>query len=71
MSTWETYSCPIPQAPRLTDKVSFEIVYTDVWSPSRIESTLGFRYFVTFIDDYSCCTWLFLMKNLAELFSIF
>ena len=30
-----------------------------------------FQYFVTFIDDYSHCTWLFLMKTQAELFSIF
>ena len=34
-------------------------------------STLGFHYFVTFIDDYSRCTWLFLMKTRVELFSIF
>ena len=45
-------------------------------TPSRViltqaESTLGFQYFVTFIDDYSHCTWLFLMKTRAELFSIF
>ena len=34
-------------------------------------STLGFQYFVTFIDGHSRCTWLFLMKNRAKLFSIF
>ena len=34
-------------------------------------SSLGFRYFVIFIDDFSRCTWLFLMKSLAELFSVF
>ena len=34
-------------------------------------STLGFRYCVTFIDNYSRCTLLFLMKTRAELFSIF
>ena len=34
-------------------------------------STLGYQYFDTFIDDYSRCTWLFLMKNRAELYSIF
>ncbi|KAJ9670976.1 hypothetical protein PVL29_027114 [Vitis rotundifolia] len=39
--------------------------------PCRTAFTLGFQYFVTFIDDYSRCTWLFLMKNRAELFSIF
>ena len=49
----------------------FELVHTDVWGPCRTASTLGFQYFVTFIDDYSRCTWLFLMKNCAELYSIF
>ncbi|RVW89047.1 Retrovirus-related Pol polyprotein from transposon TNT 1-94 [Vitis vinifera] len=52
-------------------KSPFELVYTDVWGPCRTASTLGFQYFVTFTDDYSRCTWLFLMKNRAELFSIF
>ena len=52
-------------------KSPFELVNTDVWGPCRIVSTLGFQYFVTFIDDYSQCTWLFLKKNQAELYSIF
>ena len=52
-------------------KSPFELVHTDVWDPCRTASTLGFQYFVTFIDDYSRCTWLFLMKNRAKLFSIF
>ena len=34
-------------------KSPFELIHTDIWVPSRCESTLGFRYFVTFIDDYS------------------
>ena len=52
-------------------KSPFELIHTDVWGLSRSTSTLGFRYFVTFIDDYSRCTWLFLMKTQANLFSIF
>ena len=52
-------------------KSPFELLHTNVWGPSRSTSTLGFRYFVTFIDDYSRCTWLFLMKTRAKLFSIF
>ena len=31
----------------------------------------GFRYFVTFVDDYSQTTSLYLMKNCSELFSHF
>jgi len=49
----------------------FALVHSDIWGPSRVKSNLGFHYFVTFIDDYSRCTWLFLMKNRSELFSIF
>ena len=52
-------------------KSPFELVHTDVWGPSRSTSTLGFRYFVSFIDHYSRCTWLYLMKTRAKLFYIF
>ncbi|RVW93460.1 Retrovirus-related Pol polyprotein from transposon TNT 1-94 [Vitis vinifera] len=34
-------------------KSPFELVHIDVWGPCRTASTLGFQYFVTFIDDYS------------------
>ena len=44
-------------------KSPFELVHTDVLGPCRTASTLGFQYFVTFIDDYSQCIWLFLIKN--------
>ena len=49
----------------------FALVPSSIWGPSRVKSTLGFEYFVTFIDDYSRCTWLFLIKNCWELFHIF
>ena len=32
-------------------------------------SPTGFRYFVTFVDDYSRTTWFYLMKIRSELFS--
>ena len=62
---------PFPRCLDQRTKSPFDLVHTNVWGPSRTESTLGFRYFVTLIDDYSCCTWLFLMKTRAELFYIF
>ena len=34
-------------------------------------SKMGFKYFVTFVNDYSRVTWLYLMKNCYELFSHF
>ena len=49
---------------------SFSIIHSDIWGPSRI-SSFGFRYFVTFIDEFSRCTWVYLMKDRSELLSIF
>ena len=62
---------PFPRCLNQLTKSPFELIHTDVWGPYRTESTLGFQYFVIFIDDYSRCTWLFLIKTQAELFSIF
>jgi hypothetical protein len=57
---------------RVVRRVSspFELVHSDVWGPINIASN-KFHYFVTFVDDFSRMTWLFLMKNRTELFSIF
>ena len=42
-----------------------------MWGPCPVVSPTGFRYFVTFVDDYSRTTRLYLMKNRSELFSHF
>ena len=42
-----------------------------MWSSCPVVSPTGFRYFVTFVDDHSRTTWLYLMKNRFELFSHF
>ena len=46
----------------------FELVHSNVWGPCPVVSPIGFRYFVTFIDDYLRTTWLYFMKNRLELF---
>ena len=79
LSLLECESCQLRKHTRVSfpngldpqTKSPVAIVNANVWGPSRSTSTLGFRYFVTFIDDYSQCTWLFLMKTRAELLSIF
>lgn len=48
----------------------FELVHLDAWGSVNFASN-DFHYFVTFVDDHSRMTWLFLMKNRYELFSIF
>ena len=49
----------------------FEVVHSDIWGPCPVVSKSGFRYFVTFVDDYSRVTWLYFMKNHLDLFEIF
>ena len=49
----------------------FELVYYDVWGPCLVLSSTGFKFFVTFVDDFSRVTWLYLMKSRSELFSHF
>ena len=41
----------------------FELVHSDVWGPAPVEFYNGFKYFVTFIDDFSRITYLYLLKN--------
>ena len=47
----------------------FDLVHSDVCSPCPVVFPFGFRYFVTFVDDYSRTTWFYLMKNCSKLFS--
>ena len=79
LSLLECDSCQLEKHTRVSfpkrldprTKSPFELVHTDVWGPSRSASTLGFHYFVTFINDYSRYTWLFLMKTQLSYFLSF
>ena len=60
-------------SPKVNKQASapFELVHLDVWGPCPVVFPTGVRYFVTFVNDYSRTTWLYLMKNRSELFSYF
>ncbi|PKU63244.1 Retrovirus-related Pol polyprotein from transposon TNT 1-94 [Dendrobium catenatum] len=49
----------------------FELVHSDVWGPSHTTSIQGYRYFVTFIDDYSRFCWVFPLTQKSEFFHVF
>ena len=42
-------------------------IHSDVWGPAPVESRGGKRYYVTFIDDKSCLTTLYLLRMKDEL----
>jgi histone deacetylase 1/2 len=47
-----------------------ELIYSDVWGPA-IPSAGGFKYYVSFIDDFSKFVWFYPIKTKAEVFPIF
>ena len=47
---------------------TFDLIHLDVWGPSPVIALSQHRYYVTFIDDYTRCTWVYLMRNKSEVF---
>ena len=60
-------------SPRVNKRASapFELVHYDIWGPCPVLSPIGFKYFVTLVDDFSRVTWLYIMNSRSELFSHF
>ncbi|KAM0986177.1 hypothetical protein ACFX2C_013376 [Malus domestica] len=48
-----------------TATLPFDLIHSDVWDPAKVTSN-GFCWFVTFIDDCTKLTWVFLMKNKSD-----
>jgi len=48
----------------------FALIHCDIWSPYRHPSISGARFFLTIVDDFSCFTWIFLMRHKSETQSI-
>ena len=57
-------------SPRVNKRAfaSFELVHSNVWGPCPVMSHTGFKYFVTFVDDFFRVTSLYLMKSCYEFF---
>jgi hypothetical protein len=51
-------------------KFPLELVYSDVWGPAP-ESVGRKKYYVSFIDDFSKFTWIYLIKFKSEVFQKF
>ena len=51
--------------------VPLELVHSDLCGPLPFVSFSGFKYFLTFIDDYSRHTWVYFLKLKREVFNMF
>ena len=69
--------CPRAKQPRLSfpqilycSSHCFELIHIDIWGPFSIPSKNGSRFFLNIVDDYSRCTWIYLMKHKFETFNV-
>jgi hypothetical protein len=51
-------------------KVPLDIIHSDIWGPAPT-SVGRYSYYVSFIDDYSRYTWLYLLKKKSDIYQAF
>ena len=47
-----------------------ELIHSDVWGPA-VASSGGFKYYVSFVDDYSRFCWIYLLKHKSDVEHVF
>ncbi|KAG5547669.1 hypothetical protein RHGRI_013386 [Rhododendron griersonianum] len=69
--------CPLAKQTRLPFPLSsisstfpFQLIHCDIWGPHRHQTYSGARYFLTIVDDFTRCTWLFLMSHKSDASSL-
>ncbi|CAL8990607.1 unnamed protein product [Prunus brigantina] len=65
--------CPMAKQTRLPFPLSsikthapFNLLHCDIWGPHKVPTHSGARFFLTIVDDFTRCTWLFLMTHKSE-----
>jgi hypothetical protein len=65
----KSHQLPYPKSSSVST-FPLELVFSDVWGPAPA-SVGRYKYYVSFIDDYSKCTWIYLLKNKSDVFQKF
>ena len=48
-----------------------QLIYIDSWGPAPILFSTGACYYISFLDDFSKYTWLYVLHSKYQAFSIF
>jgi hypothetical protein len=65
----KSHHLPYPKSTSVSNHL-LELVFSDVWG-AALESVGRYKYYVSFIDDYSKFTWIYLIKFKSEVFQKF
>ena len=67
----KSHRASFPLSMNKSNTIHFSLIYSDVWGPTPWFDESGIKWFVTFIDDCTRMTWLYMMKHKNEVFKIF
>lgn len=45
---------------------AFQLIHSDIWGPAYIPSSQGYKYYLSFVDDYTRYTWLYPLTLKSE-----
>lgn len=65
--------CPMAKMHKLPFSIShhksknnFDLIHCDIWGSCSETSYDGSRYFLSIVDDFSRCTWVYMLKNKSD-----
>jgi Integrase core domain len=67
----KAHALPFSSSSSSFSSFPLQLVHSDVWGPSPIVSSHGYKYYISFVDDYSHFTWIYFMKHKSEVCDIF
>jgi histone deacetylase 1/2 len=65
----KSHQLPYPKSTSVSSAL-LELIFSDVWGPAPV-SFGRYKYYVSFIDDFSKFTWIYLLKNKSDVFQKF
>ena len=48
-----------------------QLVYSNLWGPTPVQSSTGYKYYICFVDAISRYSWIYLLRNKSYLFQTF
>lgn len=66
----KSFKLPFLYSETISNK-PLERIHCDLWGPSPVTSSQGFRYYAIFVDNFSRLTWFYPLKSKSEFYTVF